>query len=358
MSNILEMNHIRTVFSTDNGIVQSTRDISLSLEDGEILGIVGESGSGKSVLMLSFMGLLATNGFIRTGDISFEGEKLLNLGEGSDSLEGIDFRKLAKEKKKYEKTMRFYRGGDVGMVFQDPMTFLNPVLTIGYQLTEGMRVRTHKSQRECEERALEMLKMVGVTSPERRLKQYPNELSGGMRQRIMIAMALMCSPRLLIADEPTTALDVTIQAQILELMMDLKKKLNMSIIMISHDLGVVASMCTRIIIMYGGQIMEEGTDRDIFYHPKHPYTMGLLKSVASGEEEEGAEEKKLEPIPGSPPDLLQPPKGCAFVDRCEKAMAICKNYSPEKTEFSESHCCRCWLYDQEVQRLLEGKEGS
>ena len=355
MGRILETEHLKTVFRTQNGIVKAARDVSFHVDEGEVLGIVGESGSGKSVCMLSIMGLLASTGFISGGTVRFDGQTMLDVPADSFPAEpaDADFRKLSRIKKEYERRVRKLRGASIGMVFQDPMTFLNPVLTIGYQLTEGIRNHRHISKREAQEKSLEQLKLVGVTDPERRLSQYPFELSGGMRQRIMIAMALMCEPKLLIADEPTTALDVTIQAQILDLMKDLQERTGMSIIMITHDLGVVASMCSRIVIMYGGQVMEEGTDREIFYEPKHPYTKGLLNSINSTEEEENeAEKKRLEPIPGSPPDLLAPPAGCAFVDRCEYAMKLCKEHAPYETEFSGTHRCRCWLHDQKVQELL------
>lgn len=351
--NLLKCENLETVFLTDNGIVQSVRNVSFDLEEGEVLGIVGESGSGKSVTMLSTTGLLAKNGNIINGRITFDGKLLFEQERSQNgTLEEIaSNRALSIKNRAYCDKMGNFRGNEIGMIFQDPMTFLNPILTIGYQLKEGLKQHTGMKDKECEKKCIEMLELVGITTPERRMKQYPFELSGGMRQRIMIAMALLSNPKLLIADEPTTALDVTIQAQILELMKELQKKMNMSIIMITHDLGVVASMCTRIIIMYGGQIMEQGTDEDIFYRPHHPYTKGLLNSVASDD----GTGRRLEPIEGSPPDLLKPPTGCAFVDRCKYAMRICKQYQPDSTQLSDKHVCKCWLENGRIKELL-GRE--
>lgn len=350
MSNILKIDHLKTVFQTANGMVQSVRDVSFELKKGEVLGIVGESGSGKSVTMLSLMSLLSKNGTIINGNIEFDEQPFLSIEQENDDLEkAAKAKNIRKKNAMYAKKMIDIRGKDIGMIFQDPMTFLNPVLTVGYQLKEGLKRHTKLSDQECEEKCIDMLKKVGLTSPETRMKQYPFELSGGMRQRVMIAMALLGNPKLLIADEPTTALDVTIQAQILELLLQLKEDMNMSIIMITHDLGVVASMCTRIVILYGGEIMEEGSDSDIFYKPKHPYTLGLLKSVASDD----GSNKRLEPIEGSPPDLLKPPVGCAFVDRCKYAMKICKEHEPEMKEVGEGHTCRCWLMNEQVQKLRQ-----
>ena len=352
MSDILRLDHLKTVFTTANGMVQSVRDVSFSLGKGEVLGIVGESGSGKSVTMLSLMSLLAKNGTVINGDIEFDGEPFLSVKQPcEDVAKASRDRQVKKTNAAYEKKMVDVRGNDIGMIFQDPMTFLNPILTIGYQLKEGVKQHTRLSDEECEAKCIDMLKKVGLTSPEERMKQYPFELSGGMRQRVMIAMALLGNPKLLIADEPTTALDVTIQAQILELLMKLKDDMNMSIIMITHDLGVVASMCTRIVILYGGQIMEEGSDRDIFYHPQNPYTIGLLNSVASDD----GTDRRLEPIEGSPPDLLKPPAGCAFVDRCKHAMKICRTYLPETVEVAPGHTCRCWLMNEEIQKIKKGE---
>ena len=235
------------------------------------------------------------------------------------------------------------RGNKMAMIFQDPMTFLNPVLKIETQLVEPLLNHTNMTRAQARERALELMRLVGIPSPEKRIKQYPFEFSGGMRQRIIIAIALTCNPKLIIADEPTTALDVTIQAQVLELIDTLRKETNTAVIMITHDLGVVAKLCDRVAIMYGGKMVEIGTDKEIFYNPKHPYTKGLLNCIARTSEDEV--EQSLQPIPGSPPDLLNPPKGCPFVDRCDKAMRVCKEYMPDAASFSQTHRSRCWLDD-------------
>lgn len=335
--NILEIDNLKTCFYTDNGIVQAVRGISFNVEKGEVVGIVGESGSGKSVTMFSLMGLLVENGFILEGSIKFNGITLFDNKNKKKSIKG--------RKKQHERKMNHIRGKEIGMIFQDPMTFLNPILTIEHQLIEGLQRHLHLSHHECKKRALDLLRIVEITNPENRLKQYPFELSGGMRQRIIIAMALICHPKLLIADEPTTALDVTIQAQILDLMRDLREKFKMSIILVTHDLGVVASTCTKILVMYGGLIVEQGSDREIFYEKRHPYTSGLLKSITSPK---GNQKEKLKPIEGSPPDLLKLPKGCTFVDRCPYAMKICLNHPPPMVTFSETHLCRCWLVDNRV----------
>ena len=244
--------------------------------------------------------------------------------------------------------MRQLRGNKIAMIFQDPMTFLNPVLKIETQLIEPLMNHTNMTKAQARERALELMRLVGIPSPEKRIKQYPFEFSGGMRQRIVIAIALTCNPRVIIADEPTTALDVTIQAQVLELIDNLRKETNAAVIMITHDLGVVAKLCDKVCIMYGGKLVEKGSDKDIFYDPKHPYTKGLLNCVAHPED---GEEKELEPIPGSPPDLLNPPKGCPFVDRCSKAMRICKEYMPEEKEFNKGHTCKCWLNEEMAKKM-------
>lgn len=301
------------------GEVQAVRGVSLYLKRGEALGIVGESGSGKSITMMSLMRLLEDNGKILQGEVFFEGSDLTKLSE---------------------KEMQKIRGNDIGMIFQDPMTSLNPVYTIGSQLIEPLIKHKNMSKRDAYNTAVKMLQLVGIPSAEKRMKQYPHEFSGGMRQRAMIAMAIVCNPKLIIADEPTTALDVTIQAQILELMKDLKDKLNTSIILITHDLGVVADMCSRINVMYGGVIVESGTTRDIFYSPKHPYTWGLLKSVPNPK---NIAKERLKPIDGQPPDLLKPPAGCPFTDRCEYAMKICTINKPPMFEISEEHNAACWL---------------
>lgn len=326
---LLNIKNLKTNFSIEAGEVQAVRGISFKLNKGESIGIVGESGSGKSVTMLSLMKLLEDNAKIEADTIEFEGENIY---------------------KKTKKEMRDICGNKIGMIFQDPMSSLNPLLTIGNQIIEPIRLHTKVSRVKAKERAIELLKLVEISSPESRLKQYPHELSGGMRQRIMIAMAMSCNPKLLIADEPTTALDVTIQAQILDLMSDLKKKTNTSIILITHDLGVIASMCTRIIVMYGGTIVEEGNINDIFYNPKHPYTLGLLNSLPK---KETGEKEKLIAISGSPPDLLHPPKGCPFVDRCKYSMKICKEFRPELKEISNTQKSACWLLHPSVPEKIK-----
>ena len=323
--NLLEVKHLTVDFSTDQGTVHAVRDVSFSLVPGEILGIVGESGSGKSVTMYAVMGLLAENGRVTGGEVIFDGQ---NISRGAFPTA-----------KAYNRAMCAIRGKTLSMIFQDPMTFLNPVLTIEKQLVEPILNHTKLSHAEARQRALELMRQVGIPSPEKRIRQYPHEFSGGMRQRIIIAIALANNPKLIIADEPTTALDVTIQAQILELIRDLSRKAGSSTIMITHDLGVVASMCDRINIMYGGKVVETGTDKEIFYQPNHPYTKGLLACINNPEEDD----QDLVPIPGSPPDLLKPPAGCPFVDRCEKAMKICKLRMPEPTRLSETHISACWL---------------
>ncbi|WP_294560572.1 ABC transporter ATP-binding protein [uncultured Traorella sp.] len=328
---LLEIKNLSTQFTMEQGSVQAVRDVSFTLEQGEVLGIVGESGSGKSQTMYSIIGLLAENGKVTDGSILFDGQDI-----SPSSFKG---------RKDYEEAMRKIRGNTMGMIFQDPMTFLNPVLKIETQLIEPLMNHTNMSKSQAHERALELMRLVGIPSPEKRIQQYPFEFSGGMRQRIVIAMALACNPKLIIADEPTTALDVTIQAQVLELIDHLREESDSAIIMITHDLGVVAKLCDRVAIMYGGKIVEIGTDKEIFYEPKHPYTLGLLSCIANPEVDDDVE---LTPIPGSPPDLLNPPKGCPFVDRCEKAMKICKQYMPETTEFSKTHQCACWLNHSKV----------
>ncbi len=323
---LLEVKNLSTEFKTDQGRVQAVRNVSFSLNQGEVLGIVGESGSGKSQTMYSIIGLLAENGEVSSGEVTFDGQDIS--------------RRNFNTAKEYEETMRKLRGNTMAMIFQDPMTFLNPVLRIETQLTEPLMNHTDMTPAQARQRALELMRLVGIPSPEKRITQYPFEFSGGMRQRIVIAIALACNPKLIIADEPTTALDVTIQAQVLELIDSLRKDINSAVIMITHDLGVVAKLCDRVAIMYGGKIVEIGTDKEIFYNPKHPYTLGLLSCIANPDNDD---EKELTPIPGSPPDLLNPPKGCPFVDRCDKAMKVCKEYMPDVTTFSDTHQCACWL---------------
>lgn len=320
---LLEIKDERLSFFTPAGEVKALNGVSFSMEEGEVLGIVGESGSGKSVTAYSVMGLTAYPGKLIGGTINFNGHQIDKMSE---------------------KEMRKIRGNEVSIIFQDPMTSLNPVYTIGNQITEVICLHTGKSKKEAHDRAKELLELVGINEPAKRLKQYPHELSGGMRQRVMIAIALACEPKLLIADEPTTALDVTIQAQILELMQELRKKLGMSIIMITHDLGVVASMCERIAVMYAGHIVEYGTADEIFYEPKHEYTKGLIKSIPKLNVQET---ERLIPIEGQPVDLLNPPAGCPFAPRCANCMKICLREKPPKTELSDTHYSQCWLLQKE-----------
>lgn len=320
---LLEIKDEKLSFFTPAGEVKALNGVSFSMNEGEVLGIVGESGSGKSVTAYSIMGLTAYPGKLIGGTIYFNGHQIEKMGE---------------------KEMRKIRGNEVSIIFQDPMTSLNPVYTIGNQITEVIRLHTGKSKKEAYDRAKELLELVGINEPTKRLKQYPHELSGGMRQRVMIAIALACEPKLLIADEPTTALDVTIQAQILELMQELRQKLGMSIIMITHDLGVVASMCERIAVMYAGHIVEYGTADEIFYEPKHEYTKGLINSIPKLSAQEI---ERLVPIEGQPVDLLNPPAGCPFAPRCANCMKICLREMPPKTELSDTHYSHCWLLQKE-----------
>lgn len=331
---LLEIKNLTTEFETGQGIVKAVRNVDYSLEKGEILGIAGESGSGKSQGMLALMGLLADNGRVVSGSIVFDGEEISPVSD-----------KFKNDKKAYDRRMAEIRGKDIGMIFQDPMTFLNPVLKVGTQITEQILRHCDCSKKEAVERAVELMKKVGIPAPEKRINQYPFEFSGGMRQRIIIAIALSCSPKLIIADEPTTALDVTVQSQILELLQKIAEETGTAVIMITHDLGVLAAICGKINIMYGGQIVEHGTTEEIFYHPRHPYTRGLLKSVAT---HSGGERQSLIPIPGTPPDLLKLNSGCAFMPRCSQAMKICKDYMPACTSFSESQYCHCWQYCRDM----------
>ena len=315
---LLEVNDLRTSFFTDAGEVKAVNGISFRLDRGKVLGIVGESGSGKSVTAYSIMQILASTGKIVGGSIKLDGEELVNSGE---------------------KKMRKVRGNKISIIFQDPMTSLNPTHTIGHQLTEAILLHTGRNKKQAKERAVEMLRLVNINEPEKRMKQYPHELSGGMRQRIVIAMALACEPDILIADEPTTALDVTIQAQILDLMTSLQKELGMAIIMITHDLGVVAQMCDEVIVMYAGSICEQGTADEIFYNPRHEYTKGLLRSIPTT----NTFGQKLKPITGTPIDLLNMPKGCPFAPRCDNAMKICIKQNAERMIINDDHMATCWM---------------
>lgn len=315
---LISVQNLHTSFFTDSGEVCAVNGVSFDLDHGEILGIVGESGSGKSVTAYSIMQILASTGKIVDGSIYYKGEDIT---------------------KWKEKQMRDFRGKCCSIIFQDPMTSLNPVFTIGNQLIEAITLHTDKKGKVAKARAAELLELVGINEPQRRLKQYPYELSGGMRQRVMIAMALACEPDILIADEPTTALDVTIQAQILELIQQLQKELGMAVILVTHDLGVIASMCDNIIVMYGGRICERGTAHEIFYNPKHEYTKGLLRSIPNVTRMK----EKLIPILGTPINMLNLPAGCSFCTRCDNAMKICLTEKPEEITINENHKASCWI---------------
>ena len=317
---LLSVRNLKTSFFTHVGEVKAVRGISFDVNQGEVLGIVGESGSGKSVTSLSIMGLLQHPGRVVDGEIFFQDQDILSYGK---------------------RRMRRVRGKEIAMIFQDPMTSLNPVYTVGNQIMEMLQEHEDIGKGEAKRRAIEMLRMVGIPSPEKRIHNYPHEFSGGMRQRAMIAIALACSPKLLIADEPTTALDVTIQADILDLLKKLQKETGMALILITHDLGIVASVSKRIVVMYAGTIVETGSSRDIFYRPKHPYTSALLRAVPRLDIDE---EQELESIEGSTPNMLAPPAGCAFAPRCRHCMNICRRLTPPLFEFEENHTASCWLY--------------
>jgi len=334
---ILDVKNLSVSFDVYDGEVQAVRDVSFQVKEGEAIAIVGESGSGKSVTAQTIMRLIQMPpGRIKGGSVMLNQQDLLSLSE---------------------KEMQKIRGNKIGMIFQDPMTSLNPTMTVGKQIMEGLLQHQKLSSAEAKARVIELLTMVGIPNPETRLKQYPHQFSGGMRQRVVIAIALACNPALLIADEPTTALDVTIQAQILNLMKDLQKKMNTSIILITHDLGIVADICDRVIVMYAGQVVETGTKREIFNNPQHPYTKGLLRSLPRLDQ---AKDEPLIPIFGTPPDLIKPPQGCGFCSRCDEAMRICETEIPEITEISGTQKVRCWLQHPYAKQAgsAGGKEAS
>ena len=315
---LLEMNNLKTFFTTKRGVVKAVNGVSYKVEAGKTLGVVGESGSGKSVSAMSMLKLLDGNGYIESGSIKFDGKELTSLSIHE---------------------MQKIRGNDISVIFQEPMTSLNPVFTVERQVAEPFIIHQGLSKEEAKKKVVEMLADVKIPNPEVVAKQYPHQLSGGMRQRVMIAMALACEPDILIADEPTTALDVTIQAQILELMQDLQKRLGMAIIMITHDLGVVAQMCDEIVVMYAGSICEQGTADEIFYNPHHEYTKGLIRSIPTA----ANNGQRLQPITGTPIDLLNMPKGCPFAPRCEAALKICLERRPERMVINSDHHATCWM---------------
>lgn len=320
---LLEVNNLKTHFFTEDGVVEAVNGLSFKLRQGETLGIVGESGSGKSVTSLSIMRLISHPGKIVAGEIKFEGNELLNISE---------------------RQMRSIRGNDISMIFQEPMTALNPVFTIGNQLSESFSLHQGLGKEEAMQRSVEMLRLVGIPAAEKRVNEYPHQLSGGMRQRVMIAMALSNNPKLLIADEPTTALDVTIQAQILDLVQGLKEKFGTAIILITHDMAVIAETVQRVIVMYAGAIVEEAPVRDLFHNPKHPYTRGLLGSIPKLHEDRD----RLDTIPGVVPNLLNLPSGCRFANRCAHATELCMEKQPELKWLNEEHRVSCWLHAEEV----------
>ena len=323
---LLSVQDLHTSFFTDSGEVHAVNGVSFNLDEGEILGIVGESGSGKSVTAYSIMQILASTGKVTGGRILYKGDDLTKWNE---------------------KKLSDFRGKCVSIIFQDPMTSLNPVFTIGHQLIEAITLHTDKRGKDAWNRAVELLSLVGLNEPERRMRQYPHEHSGGMRQRVMIAMALACEPDILIADEPTTALDVTIQAQILELIQELQKKLGMAVILVTHDLGVIAELCDNIIVMYGGSICERGTASEIFYNAKHEYTKGLLRSIPDVKNMK----QRLIPISGTPINILNLPKGCPFCARCDNCMKICLEEKPMELDINENHKASCWM---NVKEAFEG----
>ena len=320
---LLELKNLKTFFATKRGTVRAVNGVSYSLDAGKVLGVVGESGSGKSVSAMSILRLLDGNGYIDSGEILFNGQDLTKLSMNE---------------------MYKIRGNEISVIFQEPMTSLNPVFTVSRQISEPLMIHQGMTKKQAAVKAIELLSDVKIPNPEVVAKQYPHQLSGGMRQRVMIAMALACRPKLLIADEPTTALDVTIQAQILELMKDLQKKTHMGIIFITHNLGVVAEICDKVSVMYAGKMVEQGPVDDIFYQPGHPYTMGLLRSMPRVDAESY---ERLIPIEGTPVDMLNPPEGCPFAPRCEHAMKICLQKMPPYVELGNQHRSACWLRVQD-----------
>ncbi|MCM3587371.1 ABC transporter ATP-binding protein [Mesobacillus maritimus] len=331
MEKLLEIKNLQVSFKTYGGEVQAVRGISFHVKPGEIIAIVGESGCGKSVTAKTIMKLLPPQAMIQNGEILLNGVNLVN---------------------KKEKEMQKIRGNEIGMIFQDPMTSLNPTTKVGYQIAEGLMNHKNISKQEALNQAIKMLETVGIPLPEKRINQYPHEFSGGMRQRVMIAIALACQPKLLIADEPTTALDVTIQAQILKLMKQLQEQTDTSIILITHDLGVVAELCDRVVVMYAGQVVETGSVNEIFTNPSHPYTQSLLNSMPRLDMDR---REKLKPIIGTPPDLLDPPKGCSFFPRCERAMRVCKDHSPTLDFVQGAQHSACWLHHPIKKKLEKAK---
>ncbi|MGP4078927.1 ABC transporter ATP-binding protein [Pseudalkalibacillus sp. R45] len=330
MERLLEVQELHVSFKTYGGEVKAVRGVNFHINQGEVLAVVGESGCGKSVTAQSVMGLLPKKvSRIRNGSIKFESNEILGLSK---------------------KQMQKIKGSKIGLISQDPMTSLNPTMKIGNQIAETIKKHTDLEKNQMKNRVIELLGLVGIPNPERRYSQYPHELSGGMRQRVLIAMAISCDPQLIIADEPTTALDVTIQAQILDLLKDLQKRLQTSILIITHDLGVVAEVAQRVAVMYAGMVVESGTVEEIFENPKHPYTWGLLNSIPKYDQ---GQKERLIPIEGTPPDLFAPPKGCPFAARCDYAMEICVQEMPEPTKASESHYARCWLNDPRAPSVEE-----
>lgn len=328
MGSLLQVRDLHVTFQTGGGVVQAVRGVSFDLQKGEVLAIVGESGSGKSVTAQAIVRLIPTPpGKISQGEILYQGRDLTQLPE---------------------RDMFKVRGAEIGMIFQDPMTSLNPTMPVGKQISEGIRWHRDLNATEAEKKAVEMLELVGIPNPQKRIHQYPHEFSGGMRQRVMIAMALASEPNILIADEPTTALDVTIQAQIMRLMKELQQRTQTSIILITHDLGVVAETADRVAVMYGGRLVETGLVEEIFRNPHHPYTWGLLASMPRMDQ---SKDQELQPIPGSPPDLYEPPAGCPFADRCPLAMQVCLEEMPPVTSVSANHQVACWLEDPEAPKV-------